>query len=181
MKSFTASLITFVVIGAVAEAHIMVSPPEAKAGIIQNYELRVHNEAKVATTSLDLEIPESITVIDITKPAEGTYRTAKAGERISSVRWGLEVPPSKYVALKFSAKNPAGQREVHWNVRQHLADGSVVEWSDKPGAKEKASTTKIGMSQAATGESDHHVEGDHQVDGTHHADGDHHVDGIHHP
>jgi uncharacterized protein YcnI len=134
----------FVLTGGVAFAHIMVSPPESKAGATQNYELRVHNEGKVATTSLDLEIPEGITVLDVAPPATGSFNTTKTGARITGISWQVDVQPSKYVALKFSAKNPEGPKEVRWNVRQHLADGSVVEWTDKPGAKEKASVTKIG-------------------------------------
>jgi hypothetical protein len=47
------------------------------------------------------------------------------------------------VALKFSAKNPAKSGEVHWVVKQHMADGSVIDWSDSPGAKEKASVTTL--------------------------------------
>jgi uncharacterized protein YcnI len=33
--------------------HIMVSPPQSKAGAVQKYELRVHNEAKVAATYIN--------------------------------------------------------------------------------------------------------------------------------
>ena len=32
-------------------------------------------------------------------------------------------------------------------IRTHLADGSVVDWSDKPGAKEKGSVTKVAAGQ----------------------------------
>jgi uncharacterized protein YcnI len=127
-----------------AYAHIMVSPPASKAGVTQKYELRVHNEGKVATTSLDLEIPDGITILDVATVLAGHYDTTKTGTRITAISWQVEVPPSKYVALGFTAKNPDGAKDVRWNVRQHLADGSIIEWSDKPGAKEKASVTKIG-------------------------------------
>ena len=45
--------------------------------------------------------------------------------------------PSKYTALPFTAKNPDGTSELRWTMHEHLADGSVVDWSDKPGSKEK--------------------------------------------
>lgn len=143
MRRLVALVFAFALGGGVAYAHIMVSPPESKAGVTQNYELRVHNEGKVATTSLDLEIPEGITVLDVAAQATGSYTTTTTGTRITAVSWQVDVQPSKYVALKFTAKNPEGAKDVRWNVRQHLADGSIVEWSDKPGAKEKASVTKI--------------------------------------
>jgi len=156
MKRLVTLVFAFALVGGAAYAHLMVSPPESKAGAIQNYELRVHNEAKIATTSLDLEIPEGMTVLDVAPPAAGTYTTAKTGDRITAVTWTIDVPPSKYVALKFSAKNPQGAKDVRWNVRQHMADGSSIEWSDKPGAKEKASVTKIG---ATTSEPEHKHKG----------------------
>ena len=58
MRRLPALVFAFALVGGAAYAHIMVSPPESKAGATQNYELRVHNEAKIATTSLELEIPE---------------------------------------------------------------------------------------------------------------------------
>jgi uncharacterized protein YcnI len=124
-------------------AHITVSPLQSKTGATQKYELRVHNEAKVAVTSIDLEVPDGVTVTEVAKPAAGTYTTKTMGDRITVVTWQIDVPPSKYVAMPFTAKNPDGVTELHWNMREHLADGSVVDWSDKPGAKEKGSMTKL--------------------------------------
>jgi len=155
VKQFAAVASAFLLIGAVVQAHIMVSPPESKAGATQNYELRVHNEAKIATTEVDLQIPDGITIVNIVKPESGSFETQKTGDRITTLSWKVDVPSGKYVALKFSAKNPATQREVSWNARQHLADGSIVEWSDKPGAKEKASVTKIGVAASPASEGSH--------------------------
>jgi uncharacterized protein YcnI len=124
-------------------AHIMVSPLQSKTGATQKYELRIHNEAKVAATSVDLDIPEGVTVSEVAKPATATYATKKAGDRITAITWQVEVPPGKYLALPFTATNPMGATELHWNMREHLADGSVVDWSDKPGAKQKGSVTRL--------------------------------------
>ncbi len=125
-------------------AHVMVSPLQSKAGATQKYEVRVHNEAKVAATSVDLDVPDGVTVVDVAKPAAGSFTTKKTGDRITSITWQIDVQPTKYVALPFTAKNPDGAADLHWNLHEHLADGSVVDWSDKPGAKEKGSVTKLG-------------------------------------
>jgi uncharacterized protein YcnI len=167
MRKLTMLVCGFALVSGVASAHIMVSPPEAKTGVNQNYELRLHNEGKLATTSVDLEIPQGITVLDISMPPSGTVKTSNAGERITNVIWTVDVPPGKYVALKFTAKNPSAAGEVRWNVRQHLADGSVVDWSDKPGATQKASVTKIsaastGAAETQHGHGDHHA--NHDID-----------------
>jgi uncharacterized protein YcnI len=125
-------------------AHITVSPLQSKTGAVQKYELRVHNEAKVAVTSVDLDIPDGVTVTEVAKPATGRYTTRTKGDRITAITWQIDVQPSKYVALPFTAKNPDGATELHWSMHEHLADGSNVDWSDKPGSKEKGSITKLG-------------------------------------
>ena len=129
-------------------AHVMVSPPQSTAGATQKYELRVHNEAKSAATSVDLDIPDGVAVTDIAKQPGGTFTTKTTGNRITAITWQIDVQPTKYVALPFTAKNPDAATELHWSMHEHLADGSVVDWSDKPGSKEKGSVTKIGPSSA---------------------------------
>ena len=124
-------------------AHVTVSPLQSKTGAVQKYELRVHNEAKVAATSVDLDIPDGVTVTEVAKPATGSYTTKTMGDRITVITWQVDVQPSKYVALPFTAKNPDGATELHWSMHEHLADGSIVDWSDKPGSKEKGSITKL--------------------------------------
>ena len=133
----TASIVTSL------SAHVMVSPPQSTAGALQKYELRVHNEAKTAATAIDLDIPDGVTVTDVAKLPAGTFTTKMTGNRITVITWQINVQPAKYAALPFTAKNPEGATELRWTIHEHLADGSVVDWSDKPGAKEKGSVTKL--------------------------------------
>ena len=142
------TLILAAALGVSLSAHIMVSPPDSKAGTTQKYELRVHNEEKLAITSVDLAIPTSINVLTIGPAPAGTYTTAKTGDRITSLTWKVDVAAGKYLALPFTAKNPDAASSVSWNAKAHLSDGSIVEWSDKPGPGEKASVTKIAANVA---------------------------------
>jgi uncharacterized protein YcnI len=128
---------------ATVSAHVMVSPPQSKAGATQKYEVRVHNESKVAAKSIDLDIPDGVIVTDVAKTAGGTATTKMTGNRITAITWQIDVQPTKYVALPFTATNPDGAADLHWNLHEHLADGSIVDWSDKPGSKEKGSVTKL--------------------------------------
>ena len=143
MKQVVAIVGALLMGGAVLSAHIMVSPPQSKPGVTQAYELRVHNEGKIATNAIELDVPKDITVLSIDTPPSGSVQPRKEGDRIVAFTWTVTVEPEKYLALKFSAKNPATDTKVSWNVHQHLADGSVVEWSDKPGAAEHAAVTTI--------------------------------------
>ena len=131
------------VMAASLSAHIMVSPTTSKVGATQKYEVRVHNEGKLAATGIDLDVPADIMVMEVAQPANGTFSTKKTGDRITSISWQIDVQPNKYFALPFTAMNPAAAKEVQWSIQEHLADGSVVEWSNKSGAKEKGSVTKI--------------------------------------
>jgi uncharacterized protein YcnI len=136
-------LLTTTLAAASLSAHVMVSPTLSKAGATQKYEVRVHNEAKVAATSIDLEIPDGVIVTDVAQPANGSSATKTTGDRVTMITWQINVPPNKYVALPFTARNPDASAELHWSLREHLADGSAIDWSDKPGAKEKGSVTKL--------------------------------------
>jgi uncharacterized protein YcnI len=138
----SAALLTFAA-GVSLSAHIIVSPLQSKSGATQKYELRVHNEAKVATKSIDLDVPDGVTITDVAKPAAGTVTTKKTGDRITTITWQVEVAPQKYLAFPFTAQNPPGAAELHWNMHEHLTDGTSVDWTDKPGSKEKGSITKL--------------------------------------
>jgi uncharacterized protein YcnI len=148
MKSKSA-LTTLIVLTAAASlsAHVMVSPTTSKAGAAQKYEVRVHNEGKLAAKSIEVEIPDGVMVTDIAKSAAGNATPKKTGDRITSITWAIDVQPNKYVALAFTATNPAAAGDLHWTLHEKLADGSVVDWSDKPGSKEKGSVTKITAGQ----------------------------------
>ena len=92
-------------------------------------------------TSIDLEIPDGVPVTDVANGVTGTHTTKMTGDRITGITWLVDVPTSKYVALPFTAQNPGGAPELRWSMHEHLADGSTVDWSDKPGSKEKGSVT----------------------------------------
>jgi uncharacterized protein YcnI len=124
-------------------AHVMVSPAQSKRGATQRYELRVHNEALIAATSIDIEIPNGLTITQVAMPAFGTYTTRTKDGRITAITWRIAVSPGTYVALPFTANNPLGPAQLRWSVRERMADGSVVDWSDKPGAHGKGLITTL--------------------------------------
>ena len=130
-------------------AHVVVAPQQSRQGASQIYKVRVHNEEKVATTSIDLEVPDGVTVVSVAPLTTGKSSTAKTGGRIVKVTWETEVASGKYVELAFTARNPESATQVKWVVHEHMADGSVIDWSDTPGAQGKPSVTKIVPAAAA--------------------------------
>jgi len=143
MRSQLAVGMAVIVAAASLSAHVIVSPTVSKSGAVQKYEVRVHNEAKVAASSIDVDIPDGVTVVDIASSPNGSATTKKVGDRVTGITWKIDVQPNKYVALPFTARNPDGVAELHWTLHEHLADGSTVDWSDRPGSKEKGSVTRL--------------------------------------
>ena len=120
-----------------ASAHVTVTPQQSQVGATQVYKVRIHAEGKTATTGVDLAIPAGITVLEVAKPASGTFETVKAGSRITVIKWKVDVALGKFVELAFTAKNPAAGTEVNWAPTQHLADGSAEDWAGKTGTQTK--------------------------------------------
>lgn len=130
-------------LGTAVYAHVVVAPQQSQPGQSQVYKVRVHNEEKIATKSVELDIPDGVTVVSVAPVTAGKFTTAKTGDRITKVTWETEVQSGKYVELAFTAKNPEKGAQVQWNVHEHMADGSTIEWSDKTGAHGKPSFTKL--------------------------------------
>lgn len=144
-KTLPAALLCAAAAATSLSAHVMVSPLQSTAGALQKYELRIHNESTLAANEVDLDIPNGVTVTDVSQPAAaaGRVTTTKTGERITRITWRVDVQPGKYLALPFTAQNPATGAELRWSMHEHLSDASVVDWSDKPGSKQKGSVTKL--------------------------------------
>lgn len=118
---------------AVASAHVTIQPRESKPGIEQKYTVRVPTEGQVATTFVELQIPDGVTVIDVPAPEGAKHDVKRSGDRIVAIVWTKEIPPKQSAQFVFVARNPANGEQITWNVKQHFADGSSRPWT--PGTK----------------------------------------------
>ncbi len=120
MRTFTIAGFLLLV-AAPTFAHVTVAPQQAPAGASQVYKLRVHNDGKGPTASLELQIPDGVTIESIAPMATGKSEVTKKGGRVSAITWEIEVPGGKYVELAFTAKNPETGSRLNWNVpkRRH--------------------------------------------------------------
>src|SRR5690349_14952981 len=92
----------------IAQAHISIWPRESSPGATEKYVVRIPSEGKVATTSVDLEVPEGVVVETMQSPAGFKYTVKRNGDTISAITWQVNVPPGEFIEVAFVARNPRG-------------------------------------------------------------------------
>ncbi|MBI1873688.1 MAG: DUF1775 domain-containing protein [Acidobacteria bacterium] len=143
----------FLVASAAAEAHVSVRPRESKAGATEKYTVRVPTEGKVATTSVEVEIPQGVMVNSV-EPAEGVrFEVKREGGRFSSITWTVTIDPGQNRELAFVAKNPTDATEIVWKAHQRYADGTSSEWIGAVGTRQPAAVTRLTAAAAGAPES----------------------------
>jgi hypothetical protein len=92
--------------------------------------------------SLELGIPEGVTVIDVPHPEGATHEVKTSNSRITSIVWKKEIKPKEVAEFVFTARNPKTGKALSWKAHQHFADGTSA---DRVGSPEKrpASITKL--------------------------------------
>jgi uncharacterized protein YcnI len=143
-----------------ARAHVTVWPRESNAGGFEKYVVRVPTEGKVATASIELRIPEGLTVASIGVPQGFRYELKKSGERTTTIIWTQRIEPGEFAEFTFMARNPAGEGSVAWNAVQTFVDGSTTQWTGPPGDRHPASLTVLKTAKQgppeSPGEAQHH-------------------------
>ena len=141
---------------AVLDAHVVVTPRESAAGAEQIYTVRVPTEGTVSSTSLELDIPAGMHVMQVTSGEGFTFEVKKDGDRIVAITWKQEIKSKEFKLYTFTAHNPQ-PGALPWKAHQTFADGSMVHWVGERGTKQPASVTNIvakGAAPAATAPAD---------------------------
>ncbi len=129
-------------VSAVSFAHVTIWPRESTAGATEKYTLRVPTEGKVTTKSVELEVPEGVTVESMAVPAGWKHELKREGDRITAITWQMDVKPGEFVEFSFVARNPRDKTQIVWTLRQKFADGTVSDWTKGPnGTRPTAVTT----------------------------------------
>ena len=128
--------------GAVADAHVTVSPEESRGGAVERYTIRVPTEGQVTTVALDLELPPEVTITGVLVNGGFTYDARREGNRIVGITWKLDVKPGEVAEFVFFARNPrSGQ--IAWKAHQRFADGTSADWIGVEGDRRPAAVTKL--------------------------------------
>ena len=141
-RTIVASL-TLTLMASAALAHVSVRPRESKPGATEKYIVRVPTEGKVATTSVEVDIPPGV-VVDNVESADGVRSDMKReGGRIVSITWIVSIEPGANREFTFTAKNPSEGTELAWKAHQRYADGTSSEWVGAAGTRQPAPVTRL--------------------------------------
>ena len=138
-----AAIVGMVILAAsIVDAHVTVAPRESRAGAEQRYTIRVPTEGQIATTSVELEVPAGMTVVEVVSGNGFTFETRRDGDRIVAIAWTRDIPPKQTAEFVFVARNPLAA-QVAWKARQRFADGTSAEWIGVEGDRRPAAVTKL--------------------------------------
>ena len=135
-------VIALLALASATSAHVSLQPRESAPAETVTYTVRVPTEGTVATSGIEIEIPDTISVISVDGAAD-TYEVRKSGDRIVSISWTTDIQPKQFKTFTFVAKNPATPSEVTWKAHQRFADGTTAEWVEPAGSKRPAARTKV--------------------------------------
>ena len=126
----------------VVSAHVTVWPQESKAGASERYTVRAPTEGKVATSSIELEVPPEMRVTGVLVGSGFTYELRRDGDRIVAVSWKQEIGPGEVAEFVFFALNPKAT-QVSWKVHQRFVDGTSADWVGVEGDRRPAAVTRL--------------------------------------
>lgn len=150
MTRTLSALLMLATLPSLAAAHVGVRPRESKPGAEERYSVRVPTEGAVATTSVRLEIPDGVTVLDVEKMGGETFEVEKKGDRVVAITWKRNIPPKESADFFFRARNPVSGAEIAWKAHQQFADGTMTGWVEPAGGKRPGPVTKLTDTAAPT-------------------------------
>jgi uncharacterized protein YcnI len=142
-KRIFAAALVFLFAASLSNAHVTVWPRESGPGAHEKYVVRVPTEGKVATASVELAIPEGVTVVSMAAGSGFTYEMKRTGDRVTSIVWSMQIPPGEFAEFSFMARNPKEGTDLTWKATQRFVDGTQTEWTGPRGDKRPAPVTKL--------------------------------------
>ncbi len=132
------TIVTALIIGQAALAHVTVKPGEVGVGAYQTFTISVPSEKELSTVEVRLTLPAGL---------ESVTPTVKSGWQIQvkshelpdgkhpyEIVWfGGRIPEHFRDEFTFSTKTPATPTTLAWKAHQVYSDGSVVAWELAPG------------------------------------------------
>jgi len=143
-----ACCLSMLLFAGIASAHVVVYPQEAKQGSYEKFIVRVPTEEKVATTKLQVKIPDTVEISRVEPKPDWKYEFEKdSTDKVVSITWtatGAGIGENEFGEFSMQGKVGKDTKEIVWKAYQTYADGKVVEWTESgENAKYPASVTKV--------------------------------------
>ena len=127
-----------------ASAHVTVSPQQSVPGAREKYELRVPNERKSATITVEFHFPKGLRVTAVEqKPGWQAEALRDPAGNLIGVRWIGNLPPEQFTEFGLLAVNPTGGGDLAFTAIQAFADGTKINWSGAASSKTPAARVRL--------------------------------------
>lgn len=127
-----------------AQANVTVSPQQSAPDAREKYELRVPNEKKSATITVEIHFPAGLRVTAVEqKPGWHGEALRDATGNLIGVRWVGNLPPEQFTEFGLLAQNPSAGRELVFTATQAFADGTKIEWSGPASSSTAAARVRL--------------------------------------
>ena len=127
-----------------ASAHVTVWPQQSAPGAREKYELRVPNERKSATITIEFRFPPGLRVTAIEqKPGWQAEALRDSSGNLTGVRWLGNLPPEEFTEFGLIGVNPPAAGDLVFTAIQAFADGTKIEWSGAAGSKTPAARVRL--------------------------------------
>jgi uncharacterized protein YcnI len=137
-------LIAAVIVAAPVFAHAVVFPREVRPGAYEKFVLRVPNERDVATTRVELTVPDAVRVVSFGDvPGWQLEVVSDAEGRVTGAVWTGALPVQRFVEFPFVAATPDEEMRLRWNAVQTYANGERVAWAGPEDSATPASFTLV--------------------------------------
>lgn len=140
---FLGALITALLIPVWAQGHVSIWPRESSAGATEKYVVRVPAEGKVASKSVELEVPEGVIIEVVSVPMGWKQEVKRDANRITAITWLMDIKPGEFQEFSFVARNPKDKSQIVWKLRQNFADGTSQDMTNTPNGVRPNATTKL--------------------------------------
>jgi uncharacterized protein YcnI len=150
ITTITTAIVACCVFAPAASAHVTANPADQKADSFTKIEFRVPNERDVATTKIEIQIPEGVQSVSVQPVSGWTFKTTttkldepivmedgdKITEAVSAITFsGGKVNAGEfqsfYVGMKLPKEGEVGKL-LFFPTIQTYEGGEVVSWIDKP-------------------------------------------------
>jgi len=131
----------------VASAHVTVDPNQVPADSWQKFVIKVPNEKDIATTKVEVRVPDGAEVMSI-EPVNGWTFNAQKDQngKMTALIWTAEdkgLLAGQFIEFPIMAKVAKDAKSLQWKAYQTYSDGSVVKWIGPEDSEHPASVTKI--------------------------------------